>query len=159
MYPYEFYASFDDGTRLAQGDDRSAFIPGKSAYTDLCLLQERGKVLTHLMLISEAHIVGVDLATGYFVIDDVTVAAGDPLPDFACWRTDEREMPAGAKPAQFGYERRVVYYRKNEVRAEMSRTIRGGEPQSEWAFGTPEITHFCVGYELAGSKIVLGVKP
>jgi hypothetical protein len=142
-HAFNFCAFFTDGSFLNQGNDVGGLGKGGSAYTDLCLLQERGKVLEAFSLLSDDHEVMVVLTTGAFDIDGEVVLPGGSIPDWCSWRTDEREMPAPGK-AGFG-GRGLLYYRK--VIVEMVTDAK------------PEITHFCLGYEAGGVRTVLGVSP
>lgn len=147
-YAYNFRATFAGGAVLEQGDDKATLGPSGSAFTDVVRTQRLGGVLEHFVLVGAfagLGEVGVDLNDGHFEIDGVHYQPGDALPDGCEWRTDPREMPPPAPRAANGYERELIYYRKNLVHM-----VEGAQP---------EITHFCLGYELEGVKTVLGVRP
>jgi hypothetical protein len=113
MLKYLFEATFNDGSTITQTEaDVSPNDPRKSAFFDV--LNRLDDVVLFRILSSTAT-ASVDLATGVFDVNGVTLQAQDPT----------RQIPADAK-------RRLIYFRN--VRQNLHITNDGKTQSTEMSF-------------------------
>lgn len=77
---YLFTATFADGSTIAQTlEDKSATLPGKSAFTDV-LARAKTTALVAFVVRGEGHEYGVDLRDGHFEVDGMPFRMHDDQP-------------------------------------------------------------------------------
>lgn len=132
---YLFRAYFADGTVIAQTDeDRSLLAEGRSAYTDVVLLQAAGKELTLFALCLDGEpVAAVHLDDGHFELGGNEFWIGD--------------NQSGA--------RELVYYRQVKRNREMDIDSATLEELGEWREWTE--TRFVIGWEADGVQHTIGL--